>query len=77
MVLFSLPTTLFRSRRQAKLLTAMIDVDPITGVELFEAHLTGAAAKEFQKIVYKVSEKLYDSYIDVEFNMIICRFTSV
>ena len=31
-----------------ELLPAMIDVDPITGVELFEAHLTGAAAKEFQ-----------------------------
>ena len=55
----------------------MIDVDPITGVELFEAHLTGAAAKEFQQIVYKVYEKLYDSYIDVEFNMRICKFTSV
>ena len=34
-----------------ELLPAMIDVDPITGVELFEAHLTGAAAKEFQQIV--------------------------
>ena len=60
-----------------ELLPAMIDVDPITGVELFEAHLTGAAAKEFQQIVYKVTEKLYDSYIDVEFNMRICRFTDV
>ena len=60
-----------------ELLPAMIDVDPITGVELFEAHLTGAAAKEFQQIVYKVSEKLYDSYIDVEFNMRICTFTSI
>ena len=30
-----------------ELLLAMIDVDPITGVELFEAHLTGAAVNEF------------------------------
>ena len=60
-----------------ELLPAMIDVDPITGVELFEAHLTGAAAKEFQQIVYKVAEKLYESYIDVEFNMRICIFTDV
>ena len=44
-----------------KLLPAMLDVDPITGVELFEAHLTGSAAKEFQQIVYKVSDKLYES----------------
>ena len=29
-----------------ELLPAMIDVDPITEVELFEAHLTGAAANE-------------------------------
>ena len=48
-----------------KLLPAMLDVDPITGVELFEAQLTGSAAKEFQQIVYKVSDKLYESYIDV------------
>ena len=60
-----------------ELLPAMIDVDPITGVELFEAHLTGAAAKEFQQIVYKVAEKLWEHYIDVEFNMRICKFTSV
>ena len=60
-----------------ELLPAMIDVDPITGVELFEAHLTGSAAKEFQQIVYTVSDKLYESYIDVEFNMRICSFTSV
>ena len=39
-----------------ELLPAMLDVDPITVVELFEAHLTGSAAKEFQQIVYKVSE---------------------
>ena len=35
-----------------ELLPAMIDVDPITAVELFEAYLTGSAAKEFQQIVY-------------------------
>ena len=60
-----------------ELLPAMIDVNPITGVEHFEAHLTGAAAKEFQQIIYKVAEKLYESYIDVDFNMRICSFTSV
>ena len=60
-----------------ELLPAMIDVDPITGVELIEAHLTGAAAKEFQQIVHEVADKLFESYIDVEFNMRICSFTSV
>ena len=57
-----------------ELLPAMIDVDPITAVELFEAHLTGSAAREFQQIVYQVSEDLYNKYIEVEFNMRICRF---
>ena len=57
-----------------ELLPAMIDVDPITAVELFEAHLTGSAAKEFQQIVYQVSDDLFDKYIEVEFNMRICRF---
>ena len=38
---------------------------------------SGAAANEFQQIVYKVAEKLYESYINVEFNMRICSFTSV
>ena len=57
-----------------EMLPALIDVDPITAVELFEAHLTGSAAKEFQQIAYKVSDKLYESYIDVEFNMRIASF---
>ena len=57
-----------------ELLPAMIDVDPITAVELFEAHLTGSAAKEFQQIVYQVSEDLFNKHIEVEFNMRICRF---
>ena len=56
------------------MLPALIDVNPITAMELFEAHLTGSAAKEFQKIAYKVSEKLYESYINVVFNMRICTF---
>ena len=49
-----------------ELLPAMIDVDPITAVELFEAHLTGSAAREFQQIAYKVSVRLYELHIDVE-----------
>ena len=57
-----------------ELLPAMIDVDPITAVELFEAHLTGSAAKEFQQIVYQVSDDLFEKHIEVVFNMRICRF---
>ena len=52
----------------------MTDVGPITAVELFEAHLTGSAAREFQQIIYQVSEDLFNKYIEVEFNMRICRF---
>ena len=57
-----------------KLIPAMIDVDPITAVELFEAHLTGSAAREFQQIAYKVLECLFDHHIDVDLNMRICKF---
>ena len=57
-----------------ELLPAMIDVNPITAVELFEAHLTGSAAKEFQQIVYQVSDDLFDKYIEVEFNMRVVRW---
>jgi hypothetical protein len=57
-----------------ELLPAMIDVDPITAVELFEAHLTGSAAREFQQIAYKVSDHLFEHHIDVDLNMRICKF---
>ena len=60
-----------------ELLPAMIDVNPITAVELFEAHLTGFAAREFQQIVYQVSEDLFNKFIEVEFNMRICRFNTL
>ena len=53
----------------------MIDVDPITAVELFEAHLTGSDVREFQQIVYKVSESLFENHIDVDLNMHICKYT--
>ena len=46
-----------------ELLPSMIDVSPITAVELFEAHLTGSAAKEFHQIVYQVSEDLFNKAI--------------
>ena len=59
-----------------ELLPAMIDVDPITAVELFEAHLTGSAAKIFQQIVYQVSDDLFNKYIEVEFNMRVVRWKS-
>ena len=54
----------------------MIDVDPITAVELFEAHLTGSAAKEFQQIVYQVSDDLSNKHIEVEFNMRVVRWNA-
>ena len=57
-----------------ELLPSMIDVDPITEVDLFEAHLTGSASREFQKILYKVSDFLFDHQIDVDINMWICKF---
>ena len=53
---------------------AMIEFDPITEVELFKSHLTGYSAREYQKIAYKVSEKLYDHQIDVDHNTRICKF---
>ena len=59
-----------------ELLPAMINVDLITVVALFEAHLTGSAAREFQQIVYQVSEDLFNKFIEVEFNMRICRFNT-
>ena len=52
----------------------MIDVNPITVVQLFEAHLTVSAVREFQQIVYQVSEDLFNKDIEVEFKMRICRF---
>ena len=58
-----------------ELLPAMTDVDAITEVELFEAHLTGSASKEFQQIAYRVTESLFDDQIDLDFNMGLCTFT--
>ena len=52
----------------------MTDLDPITAVELFKAHLTGSAAKEYQQIVYQVSDDLFNKYIEVEFNMRVVRW---
>ena len=57
-----------------ELIPSMIDVDPITAVELCESLLTGSSAREFQKIPYKVSESLFEHHIDVDLNMCICKF---
>ena len=57
-----------------ELLPAMIDVDPITAVELFEAHLTGSAASEFQQIAYNISDCLFELHIEVDYSIRICRF---
>ena len=54
----------------------MINVDPITAVRLFVAHLTGSAGKEFQQIVYQVSDDLFNKDIDVEFNMRVVRWNA-
>ena len=51
-----------------ELLPSLIDVDPISAVELFQAHLTGIALKEFQEITFQSSWKLYNSYISVNHN---------
>ena len=52
----------------------MLNVDPITVVELFKIHLTVSAAKEFQQIIYLVSDSLFEKHIEVEFNMRVCRW---
>jgi hypothetical protein len=42
-----------------ELLPAMVDVDAITAVELFSAHLTGTATKEFEQINHEAAHDLY------------------
>ena len=50
------------------LLPALIDVSLITAMELFQSHLTGTAAKEFEQICYDEAGDLYDYHIAPEFN---------
>ena len=42
-----------------KLMPQMADVDTVSTVELFGAHLTGAAAREFVQILFDCIAKLY------------------
>ena len=51
-----------------ELLPALIDVSPITAVELFQSHLTGTAAKEFEQICYDAAGDLYENTIQPKFN---------
>lgn len=60
-----------------ELLPAMIDVSPITAVELFQSHLTGTASKEFEQICYDAAGDLYDNHIAPEFNKRIENFGTV
>ncbi len=60
-----------------ELLPAMIDVNPITAVELFQAHLTGTALTEFEQISFDAAGKLYDNFISVEFNRLLDKYTTV
>lgn len=60
-----------------EMLPAMIDVDPITAVELFMAHLTGTASSEYEQILYEAAGELYDKYISVDFNRRLTKFGTV
>ena len=42
--------------------------DAISAVELFQAHLTGTATKEFEQIAFDVTQELYSKYISLEYN---------
>jgi len=46
----------------------MVDVDAISAVELFQAHLTGTAPKEFKQIAFNVAQELYSKHIISEYN---------
>ena len=60
-----------------ELLPAMIDVSPITAVELFQSHLTGTASKEFEQICHDAAGDLYDNHIAPEFNKRIDKYDTV
>jgi len=42
-----------------ELMPRMADVDAVSAVELFGAHLTGAATREYSQILFDCAEKLY------------------
>ena len=50
-----------------ELMPLMADVDAVSTVELFGAHLTGAPTCEFRKILFDCTAKLYVD-IDTSFN---------
>ena len=52
----------------------MADVDAVSAVELFGAHLTGAATREFAQILYDCAAKLYVD-IDASFNERYAKWT--
>ena len=60
-----------------ELLPAMIDVSPLTAVELFQSHLTGTASNEFEQICYDAADNLYDNHIAAEFNKQIDQYNTV
>ena len=60
-----------------EMLPAMIDVNPVTAVELFMAHLSGTATTEFEQILFDAAGELYDKYIDPEYNRLIRKYKDV
>ena len=50
-----------------ELMPRMVDVDAVSAVELFGAHLTGAATREFTQILFDCAAKLYMD-IEASFN---------
>ena len=57
-----------------ELMPRMANVDAVSAVELFEAHLTGPATREYAQILYDYAAKLYLD-IDALFNKRFAKWT--
>ena len=57
-----------------ELMPRMADVDAVSAVELFGAHLTGAATREYSQILFDCAEKLYVD-MDAAFNERYAKWT--
>ena len=52
----------------------MADVEAVSAVELFGAHLTGAVTREYSQILFDCAEKLFVA-IDASFNERFAKWT--
>ena len=55
----------------------MLDVSPLTAVELFQSHLTGTPSKEFKQVCYDAAGDLYDNHIVPDFNKWLSKYDTV